>query len=315
DPGDGVRRVALARVRWRDYDVVETNFHQGWDTLVRYGGTSHPFIIAKLGSVVGAHDMPGIYFQGAERERMLETQRAIHRHARYVTLLSPPARALWTELFGERTGILVVPGAAASRIPAKANDPYPPRDGIRVLFAGNIYNAQPGANAILVAKLNALGQRLAPHGRLYFAGPGDTRQLDARVVTKVGVVSYENAWQYMLHADVGVVVSPGPFMHNNESTKIYHYLRAGLPTVSEAGFPNDHVVREAGLGSVVANGDVDAMADRVLDAAHAAWDREAAVRYILAHHTWESRMAAYDDVLRQAFPPPRVGDAPARGRG
>ncbi len=44
-------------------------------------------------------------------------------------------------------------------------------------------------------------------------------------------------------------------MHNNESTKIYHYLRARLPVVSESGFPTDHVVRESRCGVVVKSGD------------------------------------------------------------
>src|SRR5262245_49700189 len=68
-----LRRVALSRVRWSDYDVVETNFHQGWETLVQYRGADHPFIIAKLGSVVGAEDLPGIYYYGRDRERMFAT--------------------------------------------------------------------------------------------------------------------------------------------------------------------------------------------------------------------------------------------------
>src|SRR4051812_38011355 len=42
--GDRLRRVYLGRVRWDDYDVVETNCHQGWETLARYDGTKHPFV-------------------------------------------------------------------------------------------------------------------------------------------------------------------------------------------------------------------------------------------------------------------------------
>ena len=75
------------------------------------------------------------------------------------------------------------------------------------------------------------------------------------------------------HAHVGIVVSAGSFMHNNESTKIYHYLRAGLPVVSESGFPNDDVVRQAGLGFVVNSGDLVGMAQRVEEASRATWDR------------------------------------------
>jgi hypothetical protein len=302
-----LRRVSLSRVRWSDYDVVETNFHQGWETLVHYGGAAHPFIIAKLGSVVGAEDQAGIYYYGRDRERMFATQRAIHRGARYITLLSRPAQELWTQSFGARDGHLLVPGAAASEIPPIGPDPFPARDGIRVLFSGNIYDGQPEANRVLSDKLNALGTRLAPQGRVFFVGTGDTRRLDSRVVTSLGGVPYLAAWQHMLHADVGIVVSAGAFMHNNESTKIYHYLRAGLPTVSESGFPNDNVVTESGLGFVVRSEDMDSMAERIVEAGRTAWDRNAGIGYILANHTWETRLRVYDDVLRRHFPTVRAG--------
>ncbi len=298
---DRVRRVPISRVRWGDYDVVETNFHQGWETLKRYHGTAHPFIIAKLGSVVGAADMPGIYFYGRTRQEMFETQREIHAGARYITLLSQPAQALWAQTHGARDGHLLVPGAAAASIPRKGPDPLPKRGTIRVLFSGNVYDrAQPEANRVLVDKLNALGQRLAPHASLLFAGPGRVDRIDPRFVTYLGAVPYELSWQHMYHADVGVVVSAGAFMHNNESTKIYHYLRAGLPTVSEAGFPNDHVLLESGLGRVTPSDDMDRLSAEVLDAARAEWDRDAGVQYILTNHSWDARMRRYDEVIRRS---------------
>jgi hypothetical protein len=302
-----LRRVALSRVRWEEYDAVETNFHQGWETLSQFGGAAHPFIIAKLGSVVGPRDMPGIYYYGRDRERMFDIQSQIHAGARYVTLLSKPAQDLWTQSFGPRDGHLLVPGAAATNIPGRGPDPYPARaDGVaRVLFSGNIYNkSQPEANRVLVAKLNELGELLAPRARLFFAGPGDTRAVNSRFVTNLGVVPYVDSWQHMFHADVGIVVSAGAFMHNNESTKIYHYLRAGLPTVSESGFPNDHVVTESGLGFVVPSDDMKQLAARVLEAVETPWDRDCAIGYILASHTWEARVRVYDDVLRRYFAAP-----------
>jgi glycosyltransferase involved in cell wall biosynthesis len=106
----------------------------------------------------------------------------------------------------------------------------------------------------------------------------------------------------MHHADVGVVVAAGDFSHNNESTKIYHYLRAGLPVVSESGFPNDAVVSESRLGFVVANGDQEAMAEKVIEATRREWDRDAAMRYILANHTWERRVETYAEIFARHFP-------------
>ena len=82
----GLRRIPLAAVRWSDYDVVKTLFHIGFETLERFGGAEHPFVISKLGSVVGSEDMPGVYFYGATRERLASIQARISRTSTFVTL-------------------------------------------------------------------------------------------------------------------------------------------------------------------------------------------------------------------------------------
>ena len=299
--GPSLRRVPLSRVRWRDYDVVKTLFHQGFRTLQRFGGQGHPFIIAKLGSVVAPTDRPGIYFYGRQRAALYAAQRAIHERGRYVTVLSRPARALWAECFGGADNVLLVPGAADRDVPPPERDPYPDDGRPRCIFSGSFYSQldQPEANRTLVGKMNALGRALDARGlRLYVVGRGDASQLDPRWVTYLGVVSHDRSWDYLHFATVGVVLSAGAFMHNNESTKIYHYLRVGLPVVSESGFPNDHVVRESGLGFVVPSGDLEALATRIAQAASATWDRAAAIAYILANHTWDARARIYDALLR-----------------
>lgn len=298
--GTNLRRVPLAGLRWSDYDVVKTLFHIGFETLEQHGGTGHPFIISKLGSVVGSHDMPGVYFYGARRSRLAAVQERISRTSHYVTLLSEQARALWRSLYGSTGRELLVPGGVDAELPPPGASPYPDDGQQRCVFAGHVYfkQSQPEANRVLVDKLNGLGQRLSACGvRLYAVGPGDLSRLDRSYVTHLGVVGYDAAWNYIQHADVGVVVAPGPFVHNNESTKIYHYLRAGLPVVSEAGFPNDHVVAEARLGFAVPNGDLDEMARRVVEATRTAWDRAAAVEYTLRHHTWDVRVDTYESVI------------------
>lgn len=88
-------------------------------------------------------------------------------------------------------------------------------------------------------------------------------------------------------------------MHNNESTKIYHYIRAGLPVVSESGFPNDRIIEESGLGFSVQNGNLELMADKVLEAVENRWNRESAIRYVLDNHTWQKRIEVYNRILQQ----------------
>ena len=295
-----LRRVPLRGIDYSSYDVVKTLFHVGFETVEKGGGGDHPFIISKLGSVVGPRDMEGIYFYGADREWLWEVQQRIARSARYVTVLSKPAGDLWEKTVSANNNLLLVPGAVDRDIPSPLSDPYPERAHKRCLFSGNIYSksSQPEANAVLVAKLNTLGGHLARHGiRLYFQGCGDTSELDSHVVTDLGSAAYEESWQAMHFADVGIVVSAGPFMHNNESTKIYHYLRAGLPVVSESGFPNDYMVESCGLGWLAENGDMEAMAAKVAHASHTERNRDAAIQYILERHTWDRRAEVYDQVI------------------
>jgi len=297
-----LRRIPLTHLHWGDYEVVKTLFHAGFEALEHYGGHQHPFIIAKLGSVVGPQDMAGIYFYGEHRQQLYATQERIQRASRFVTVLSAPARQLWSDCFGTAEQLLLVPGAVDDEIPPPGSDPYGRKGPLRCVFAGNIYGqkSQPEANHTLVEKLNLLGKRLNAHNaRLYLLGPGDVRRLKRQYVTYLGWVPYHRTWDYFYHADVGVVVSAGPFMHNNESSKIYHYLRVGLPVVIEAGFPNDHVVRESGCGLVVESGDMRALADAILMAARTHWDRASAIRYIRARHTWTQRAALYDQVIRR----------------
>jgi hypothetical protein len=218
---------------------------------------------------------------------------------------------LFIQTHGARDRILLVPGGVDDHIPAPAHNPYTGIDGKVCLFSGNVYfpDAQPEANRVLVSKLNQLGSLLQGSGiRVCFQGHGDTSQLDERLVTNLGSVPYDETWNWLLHATVGIVVSAGPFMHNNESTKIYHYLRAGLPVVSESGFPNDDVVRQSGLGFVVPSGDMAQMAQRIREVAAAQWDRAAVQEFIRRNHTWDVRVRTYDAIL------PRATGPIARGR-
>jgi hypothetical protein len=149
--------------------------------------------------------------------------------------------------------------------------------------------------------VNRLGQILRAYNMdLHIIGQGDLEQLDRRYVNYVGSVPNAVTPDYFHHADVGVVVAAGSWHHNNESTKIYHYLRAGLPVVTEAGFPNEFVVHESGLGFVVPAGRMDSLADKTEQAARETWDRRRAIDYILSGHTWNLRVAIYDSVLGAA---------------
>ena len=297
-----LRRVPLARVRWSDYDVVKTEFHMGFTTLEQYGGADHPFIISKLGSLVDSRDREGVYFYGAEREKLFRIQERIDARSRYVTLLTRESQTLWQQCFQVETPTLLVPGAVDECIPEPGTDPYGDAPRPRCLFLGNIYDPhyQPEVHRCLADRLDQLGSELNSRGiRLYFVGPGDTSHIDPDHVHCVGAVPYAQSWAFMQHADVSVVLAFGAAPNHNESTKIYHYLRVGLPTVCESGFPNQGLIEEAGLGMVTPNGSMSALADAVAMAARADWDRARAIECVCAAHTWRKRAEVYGEILRR----------------
>jgi glycosyltransferase involved in cell wall biosynthesis len=300
-----LRRISLSNVQLSDYDVVKTVFHHGFETLEAMGGTGHPFIISKLGSVVGPEDREGIYFYGQTRANLFAIQERIQKTSRYITLLSTPAIDMWRQLFESNGNLLLVPGAADAKIPEYGGDPFPEKNGIRCLFAGNVYtlDRQPDANQVLVSKLNELGRILKTYCiQLYMMGPGNISRLNQELVQYLGAVPFQKTWDYYRAADVGIVLSAGSFQHNNESSKIYHYLRAGLPVVSESGFPNDFLIHDSKLGFSVESGNLKLMAERIAEAARTNWDRDFAIQYILKHHTWESRVKVYDQLFSKESP-------------
>src|SRR5262245_40491951 len=148
--GPNLRRISLSNVQWSDYDVVKTLFHRGFETLEAMGGTDHPFIISKLGSVVGPEDRDGIYFYGDIGANLFSIQVKIQKTSRYITLLTPPAIDMLRQLFESNGNLLLVPGAADTRIPEYVGDPFPEKNGTRCLFAGNVYtlDRQPEANQV-----------------------------------------------------------------------------------------------------------------------------------------------------------------------
>jgi hypothetical protein len=298
-----LRYVPLDDVDWSDYDVIKTLYQRGFRTLLDAGGGTHPFVISRLASVVGKDEsVPGVHFTGAERAALYATQEEIYRTSRYVALSTEANRALWRREFGDAVPLLLVPTGVDRVVPAPSRNPY--RGSIAAsriaVYVGNLYTRmQRHINRLWQDRLNRLGALLRARGiQLVFVGPGLTDLLDPTAVVNLGGIPHTAIWDYQYFADVGIALAQGPVQHN-ESSKIYYYLRAGLPVVSEAPIPNNDVVIESGCGLVAAYGDEHALADAIDAAAGRGWDRDAAVSYVLAHHTWEHRFAIYGEIIHR----------------
>jgi hypothetical protein len=298
-----LRSVPFAEVDWNDYDVIKTLFHSGFESLWEEGGASHPFIISKLGSVVGNHDdTDGVYFFKREREQLYAIQERIHECSRYVTLLTKASRRLWVELFGRTDNLLHVPTGVDRELPASRENPYRNFSEPIAVYAGNIYGeTQPEMNVVWQDRLNQLGTLLRGKGiRLCFIGTGRTDRLDRSAVTVMREVDNTDFWDYQRFANVGLVLAQGETQHN-ESSKLYYYLRTGLPVVSEAPVPNNFLIERTGMGFVAEYGDCRMLVDMVESAIDREWPRREGIRYVVENHSWAHRVETYDAVIRSGL--------------
>jgi glycosyltransferase involved in cell wall biosynthesis len=296
---DCLRFVPRHLFRWQDYDVIKTCFHKGFQFLREIGGLEHPFIISKLGSVVGKSDsQPGVHFFGDTRRELYEIQQAIARISRFVAVLTEPSRALWKSNFNS-DNLLLVPTGADREIPPPRSNPYAGFPEKIAVYIGNLYSGvhQPEVNRHWQRRLNSLGRALKQRGvRLCFVGSGLVDEIDIDAVTLMGPVPNDKIFDYQYHADVGIVLAQGPIQHN-ESSKIYYYLRTGLPVVSEAPVPNNQLIRDVQLGSIVPYGDDETMAERIAEVSPSEIDRRHAIDFVLENHTWDHRASIYARII------------------
>ena len=299
-----LRELSLGHARWDEYDVVKTFFHSGFETLVAHGGGEHPFIVSKLGSVVGRAQTEGVYFFGAMRERLFGIQREIARRSRVVTVLTNRSAALWWKEHGCATQLMQVPTGVDAEIPPLGPNPYP---GLGItepvaIYAGNLYNrrSQPEINRLWQAQLNLIGTRLRGRGiRLVAMGDGETDLLDPEAVKHVGQIEMPAFWNWQRHARVGIVLAQGP-VQDNESSKLYYYLRTGLPVVCERPVPNAWLIETTGLGAVVDFGDAEKLAESAAALARMRPRIDGVVQHMVRYHSWDARAALYDHAFAAA---------------
>ena len=304
--GIRLREVPFKFVRWDDYDIVKTFFHRGFESLMNARGADHPFIVSKLGSVVGREQTPGVHFYGRVRERLFQTQQEIARRSRYVTILTEQSAELWQREHGNAVPLLRVPTGVDAHVPAPGPNPYTAIgiDRPVVLFAGNLYSREDQAevNEFWQKRLNELGHRLKNHGLCLVAmGSGETDLLDPDAVIHLGKIDAIEYWNWQHHASVGLVLAQGQ-VQDNESSKIYYYLRTGLPVVCERPVPNAWLVKETAHGAVVDFLDSDAIVDAAIRLAKASPSLNGVVTHMIEQHSWDARAALYEPIFEQARP-------------
>jgi hypothetical protein len=304
DVAQNLRYIPYRSADFAAYDVIKTSFHRGFQNLQKWGGGDHPFIVSKLGSVVGSGPVPGVHFFGSVREGLYEIQLQVAAHSRYVTVLTDESARLWRNEHGDDPPLLMVPTGVDAVLPPLGLNPYLAR-GIAepvVLFAGHVYDRdkQGEVNAIWQDRLNRLGSALKPHGlRLVAMGSGLVDRLDPELVLHVGQIDAAEFWDWQRHASVGVVVAHGA-VQDNESSKIYYYLRTALPIVCERPVPNAWLIEQMGCGRLVDLDDMEGMAQAAADLVRKPPDTTGLPERMARDFSWDARAALYDQVIAEA---------------
>lgn len=294
-----LRRLPYSKFNWKGYSVIKTLFQEGFHSLEKTGGQNHPFIISKT-TVVGRHNNPSVHFTGWTRWRLSSIQRRMNNKAKYITVLTKESAMLWSKEYGQRK-ILIVPTGVDKNIPEKGRNPYKFKEKV-VLFTGNIRNYQQRkVNARWQEILNTIGKHLSKENiKLCFIGTGDTKKLNKSYVTCLGSIENKIIWDYLRYANCGIALAEGS-PQNFESSKIYYYLRAGLPVVCEDPIPNKEIVKKAKLGFIAPYNNNAKMAKLIIKAINKKWDKKQAINYIIRNHTWDKRVKIYDEIFKKSF--------------
>ncbi|MFQ5653941.1 MAG: glycosyltransferase [Planctomycetota bacterium] len=293
----GLPLLDAAEVDWGRYDVIKTCFPRSIDLV-----PEHPCIFARMGRPADDDDSP---FVGSPSAHVIRQQRRIRDSARYVVFHNPRHGERWRRIYGDRPEQLLVPTGCPETIPPPIKDPYPP--GRRVaLFCGSLTTPH------MVNLLNQIAERLhrsregvAVHllGRNLIHRPGSSELgLEKDLIHTHPPTSETEAWQYLLHADVGLALAHSNEARESEQAKIYYYLRAGLPVVTESTIPTRHLVEESGHGRIVPPNNPEAFAEGVLSALSIPPRQPTVMRQMADLHGWHRRTAVYLRAINQLTP-------------
>lgn len=290
---DRIHLTSADRMDWSECDAIKACYQPSIDLC-----PPHPHLIVRMCRVVDA-EYPKR--DDGRREEMMRQQAKIAEMAAIVAFNDELNAQRWRERYGNKQQVLLTPTGCPEKLPEEIHDPFP-KDKRIVLFMGSLTSHR------FPNTLNALARRLRaadPDVEVHFLGKnslqhyaGESEPLDPSVITIHEPVDEDKTWSYVLHAHVGIGLAPSELAFESELSKLYYYLRGGLPVVTESSVPNKTVIDETGHGRVAAYGDVDDLAHQTLQALKLKARDERVMQYMVDHHSWRARAKTYDDALQ-----------------
>jgi glycosyltransferase involved in cell wall biosynthesis len=270
------------------YDLIKTSYHFSIKLIDKYEGP----VISRIVRVVD-HELP----QRDEpfRDDLLSCQELIRQRASVLVLNNRENEARWHQAYGPEPRVVLVPNGCPSEIPEPRSDPYGTRHPA-VLFLGSV------AATRMVDMLNAAARLLQGRATIHLVGlnkacmyGGDEHCVLDRLIVVHGEASHDRVWDYIHHAQAGIALATGPHPFDNDISKIFDYLRGGLPVVSEEGILQNQLITRTGYGRIFAHDNVDDLVSGILALLESppVESKDQMMGFMAREHSWERRVDEY----------------------
>lgn len=270
------------------YDLVKTCYHDSISLVP----PSQKNIVSRIVRVVD-NLLPERDFRF--RFRLLECQEMIRDRACAVIFNNEENRSRWKSLYGGSALTELVPTGCPSLTPAHGNPPYQTNKKI-LLFLGSI------AATRMVRVMNELAERVSDDAEIHLVGlnktflyGGGSESKLSPLIVDHGEKTERETWDYIYNAHVGLAFATGPLPFDNDLSKIYSYLRAGLPVLSEKPVLNNKLVEELRYGATFEYDDIEGLVSncRRILANPPLERRELVMRIMISNHSWDERVSRY----------------------
>jgi hypothetical protein len=267
------------------YDVVKTCYHFSIRLLGKYGGPVVSRIVRVVDDRLPERDL-------GQRDELLRCQDIISRRAGALVMNNRENEDRWRALYGPHLPVTLIPSGCPVQIPPPRSNPFAPGEKA-MLFLGSV--AAPRMVRLMNEASRLLRGRCSLHlvgvnkAKLYGGGANDLLSPD---IVEHGEMAEERTWDFIRSAHVGLALAAGPETFDNDLSKIYGYLRGGLPVLSEEGVLNNWMVLKSGLGRIFGYGapeDLAAQAFELLEHPPV-YNRKATMEWMAREHSWDNRV-------------------------
>jgi len=278
------------------YDLVKTSYHPSIMLLGAYRGPVVARIVRVVDERLPERDEPF-------RDHLLACQSLMARRATVIALNNAENEVRWRHRYGPEPPIVLVPTGCPAELPKSRGNPYRKSENV-VLFLGSL------AAPRMVRMINEAALRLQGLATVHLVGRnkacmygGDPEcSLDRRVIDH-GELCEQDVWDFIRHANIGLAFATGPLPFDNDVSKIFNYLRGGLPVLSEEPIVNNALIQETGFGQIFPHGDVDRLVQSAVDLLeHPPIEkREAVMQHMATEHSWDRRVGTYLELFKKVL--------------